>query len=266
RAATAYGTHVAGELGHGLADRGWTVVSGGAYGIDGAAHRGALGAGGVTIAALPSGIDTSYPVGHTALFERIAEAGLLLTEYPPGESPQKHRFLLRNRLIAALGAGVVVVEVGARSGANTTAERAHQLGHPVMAVPGPVTSALSVGTHTLIRDGGALLVCSAAQVVEAVGRMGEGIEDHESAGSGDRPASGRPPALDPALERVLEAVPAGGAATVEEIALAARTTPVAARRALPTLVLRGLVDERAGTYRLSAAMRERAAGRSSAQG
>ncbi len=264
RAATAYGAHVAGELGHGLADREWTVVSGGAYGIDGAAHRGALGAGGVTIAALAGGIDAAYPVGHTALFDRIADSGLLLTEYAPGESPQKHRFLLRNRLIAALCAGVVVVEAGARSGASSTADRAHQLGRVVMAVPGPVTSAMSVGTHTLLRDGCATLVGSAAHVVEAVGRIGEGLDDIGSHGAGTDTSPGGRPSLDPALERVLEAVPAGAAAAVEAIALAARTTSVAVRRALPTLVLRGLVEERAGTYRLSAAARRDSGGRSTA--
>src|SRR5690606_37041383 len=115
RAATDYGVHVATELGFGLADRGWTVVSGGAYGIDAAAHRGALTAGGVTVAVFACGIDNAYPVGHVGLFERIVEEGLLVSEWAPGVTPQRHRFLVRNRVIAAATRGTVVVEAAARS-------------------------------------------------------------------------------------------------------------------------------------------------------
>lgn len=165
RAATAYGKHVAGELGYGIADRGWAVVSGGALGVDGAAHRGALAAGGRTIAVLPGGIDVPYPLAHAALLDRIGDDGLLITEAPPGQMPQRDRFLARNRLVAALSAGLVVVEAGIRSGTSVMAERAHQLGRPLMAVPGPVTSALSAGAHRLVRDSGATLVTSAADVL-----------------------------------------------------------------------------------------------------
>jgi DNA processing protein len=184
RAATGYGGHVAAELAYGLADRGWGVVSGGAYGIDAAAHRGALAAGGGaaadagiadeggTVAVLACGVDTAYPVGHAALFERIAERGLLVSEWPPGASPRRHRFLVRNRVIAALTAGTVVVEAAARSGALATARRAHDLGRVLMAVPGPVTSAMSVGAHQLVRECDARLVTSAAEVVEEVGALG----------------------------------------------------------------------------------------------
>jgi DNA processing protein len=184
RAATGYGGHVAAELAYGLADRGWGVVSGGAYGIDAAAHRGALAAGGGaaadagiaeeggTAAVLACGVDTAYPVGHAALFERIAERGLLVSEWPPGASPRRHRFLVRNRVIAALTAGTVVVEAAARSGALATARRAHDLGRVLMAVPGPVTSAMSVGAHQLVRECDARLVTSAAEVVEEVGALG----------------------------------------------------------------------------------------------
>ncbi len=189
RAATPYGAHVAGELGYGLGDRDWTVISGGAYGIDGAAHRGALTADGVTIGVLACGVDTAYPVGHAKLFERIGEVGLLISEWPPGATPQRHRFLVRNRVIAALGSGTVVVEAASRSGARMTARRSHELGRVVMAVPGPITSAMSVGPHELVRDFGARLVISSAQVIEECGVMGEALESED--GSGVQVQAGR---------------------------------------------------------------------------
>ncbi|WP_051571263.1 DNA-processing protein DprA [Cryptosporangium arvum] len=260
RAATSYGKHVAGEIGYGLAERGWVVVSGGAFGIDGAAHRGALAGGGPTIAVLAGGVDVPYPLAHAGLLDRVAEEGLLISEVPLGESPQRHRFLSRNRLIAALGAGLVVVEAGARSGTSVTAERAHQLDRPLLAVPGPVTSALSVGTHRLIRDFGATLATSAEDVLETIGPIGVGI------GGGQDPAEwdaslpsgaggGRPgrEALPPPLRLVLEAVPAGRVVTVEDVALAARLPPTEVRRALPDLRLRGYVRAVDGGYRLTEA-------------
>ena len=128
RASTAYGEHVAGELGHQLGERGWTVVSGGAFGIDAAAHRGALAADAATVAVLACGVDRPYPAAHGALFHRIAESGLLVSEWPPGAAPHRHRFLVRNRLIAALTRGTVVVEAAARSGAEATAWRGHRSG------------------------------------------------------------------------------------------------------------------------------------------
>ena len=152
RASTAYGEHVAGEFGYQLAERGWTVVSGGAYGIDAAAHRGALAAEGPTIAVLACGVDRPYPAGNGALLHRIAESGLVVSEWPPGAAPHQHRFLVRNRLIAGLTRGTVVVEAAARSGAVATANRARKLGKQVMVVPGPVTSAMSVGCHELLRE------------------------------------------------------------------------------------------------------------------
>lgn len=176
RAATGYGTHVAGELAYGLADRGWAVVSGGAYGIDGAAHRGAMAGDGPTVAVLASGVDVPYPPGHASLFERLTADGLLLSEWPPGTTPQRPRFLVRNRVIAALTAGTVVVEAGVRSGAKQTARRAFELGRALMAVPGPVTVASSVGCHELVRGPlAARLVTSAAEVLEEVGRIGDDL-------------------------------------------------------------------------------------------
>ncbi|HET6213024.1 MAG TPA: DNA-processing protein DprA, partial [Micromonosporaceae bacterium] len=151
RAATSYGEHVATEIGYGLAERGWTVVSGGAFGIDAAAHRGALAAAGLTVAVLACGIDRPYPLGHASLFERISDEGLLISEWPPGAEPHRHRFLVRNRVIAAATRGTVVVEAAARSGAAQTLRRAAQLNRVAMAVPGPVTSAMSVGCHEALR-------------------------------------------------------------------------------------------------------------------
>ncbi|MFG1923682.1 DNA-processing protein DprA [Cryptosporangium sp. NPDC048952] len=264
RAATAYGKHVATEIAYGLAGRGWLVISGGAFGIDGAAHRGALAGGGPTIAVLAGGVDVPYPLAHAGLLDRIAEEGLLISEVPLGESPQRHRFLSRNRLIAALGGGLVVVEAGARSGTSVTAERAHQLDRPLLAVPGPVTSALSVGTHRLIRDFGATLVTSAEDVLEAVGPIGAaewGVEPGWDPAEWDASLPvGAPPSdepdrssLPPSLRTVLEAVAAGRVVTVEDVALAARLPPTEVRRALPDLRMRGFVRAVDGGYRLTEA-------------
>lgn len=157
RAATAYGEFVAADLVAGLAGRDVAVVSGGAYGIDGAAHRSALAADGLTVAVLAGGIDVPYPAGHTSLLRRVAERGLVLSEYPPGVRPARHRFLTRNRLVASLAGATVVVEAGARSGAANTAAWARALGRVVCAVPGPVTSSASVGCHALLREGARLV-------------------------------------------------------------------------------------------------------------
>ncbi|MFD4643981.1 DNA-processing protein DprA [Lentzea sp. NPDC058436] len=175
RAASAYGEQVAGEFAYGLALAGLTVVSGAAYGIDGAAHRGALGARGLTIAVLACGVDNAYPAGHQGLLAKISREGLIVSEYPPGVMPARHRFLTRNRLIAALGGGTVVVEAGRRSGAKNTAAITQAVGRPLMAVPGPVTSASSVGCHELLRDGRAVSVSSVAEIVESVGRFGDDL-------------------------------------------------------------------------------------------
>lgn len=245
RSASAYGIHVAAELGHGLGDRGWTVVSGGAYGIDAAAHRGALGAGGLTVAVLACGIDTAYPVGNTGLLERIATDGLLVSEWPPGASPQRHRFLIRNRLIAAATSGTVVVEAAARSGALATARRARDLSRQLMAVPGPVTSAMSVGAHHLIREDGAQLVTSAAEVAELVGRIGT-----------DLAAVVRGPAvrrdeLDARSARVLDAVPFGPPASPVAIAAESGLPRSEVLGILPVLVLLGYVTAGRDGYRVS---------------
>jgi DNA processing protein len=158
RAASAYGTHVATELAAGIAERGWNAVSGGAFGIDAAAHRGALAADGLTIAVLASGLRYGYPRGHHDLFQAIAGQGVLVSECPPDRAPTRPGFLIRNRIIAALSRGTVVVEAALRSGALNSAKHARELRRPVMAVPGPVTSEQSAGCHELIREWGALCV------------------------------------------------------------------------------------------------------------
>jgi DNA processing protein len=168
RAATAYGTHMATQIAGGLAGQGWTVVSGGAYGIDAAAHTGALAVDGVTVAVLACGPDQVYPRGHQELLSTIARSGVIVSEYPPGQRPSRQRFLARNRLIAAVSAGTVVVEAAVRSGTMVTARHARQLERPVMAVPGPVTSVQSGGCHQLIRDGMATCVTSVGEVIGCV--------------------------------------------------------------------------------------------------
>lgn len=152
RAATGYGEHVAGELADGLTERGWTIVSGGAYGIDGAAHRAALGADGRTIAFLAGGLDRFYPSGNDSMLTRVVEEGLVISEVPCGTSPTRWRFLQRNRLLAAASRGTVVVEAGSRSGSLNTAGHAAEIGRPLGAVPGPITSAASAGCHRLLRE------------------------------------------------------------------------------------------------------------------
>jgi DNA processing protein len=182
RAATAYGEHVAGEIAADLGERGWAIVSGGAYGIDAAAHRGALVTHAITIAVLACGVDYPYPAGHADLFAAIAGHGLVVSEWPPGRHPARLRFLVRNRVIAALTGGTVVVEAGERSGALNTARHAAHLVKPLMAVPGPVTSAQSAGCHRLIRDWGATLVTRAADIIEMLSPLG----------TTDAPAPGQP--------------------------------------------------------------------------
>ncbi|MGY1649924.1 DNA-processing protein DprA [Geodermatophilus sp. SYSU D01119] len=248
RASTSYGEHVAAELGAQLGERGWTVVSGGAYGIDVAAHRGALAAGAPTVAVLACGVDRAYPAAHSAVFTRIVDGGgLLVSEWPPGAAPHRHRFLVRNRLIAGLTRGTVVVEAAARSGAQATARRAQALGKRVLVVPGPVTSALSVGCHELLRDAeaGARLVSSAAQVIEEVGDLGSDLADPP-----DRPASPRD-GLSDLARRVLDACPVRVGVSAERLAAVAGCGPLEAMRVLPGLEISGLVQWTGTGWRLA---------------
>jgi DNA processing protein len=245
RAASDYGAYVATDLAHGLAERGWTVVSGGALGIDGAAHRAALAAGGCTVAVLACGVDRPYPVSHTGLFEQIGEQGLVVSEWPPDSPAFRQRFLIRNRVIAAASAGTVMVEAAIRSGARQTLGRARLLGRPALVVPGPVTSAMSVGCHEELRREGSRAVASVEHVIEEVGRIGADL-----APPPQRPA--RPhDHLDPLAKQVLDAVPARGYRSSEQIAAAAGVSGRDARRTLPLLAAGGHVVTADGGYRLA---------------
>lgn len=243
RAATGYGIHVAAEFAAGIAGRGFAVVSGAAVGIDGAAHRGALAAEGPTVAVLACGVDRSYPAAHEVLLRRVADCGLVVSEYPPGSVPGRHRFLVRNRLIAGLAAGTVVVEAGLRSGAQRTANDAASLGRILMAVPGAVTSMLSAGCHRLIRDG-ALLVTRPEEVLEAVGRIGSHLAEEPVAGN-DRLTDG----LGPVGALVHDALPARAARETRWLAMEAGVPIGAVRTALVDLERRGLVEQREGRWR-----------------
>lgn len=175
RASSGYGDEVAARIALPLAERGFTIVSGAAYGIDAAAHRAALAAeDGQTVAVLAGGVDVPYPRANAGLLARIAECGAIVSETPPGGAPARMRFLSRNRIIAAVSSGTVVVEAGLRSGARNTVGHARELGRHVMAVPGPVGSSLSAGCHEEIRAG-ATLVTDADEVAELVGRIGEDL-------------------------------------------------------------------------------------------
>ena len=172
RAATATGRLTASELAAGMARRGFTVFSGAAFGIDAAAHEGALAAEAPTVAVLACGVDRAYPAAHDRLLAAIADGGVVVSEAPLGYAALRHRFLLRNRLIAAMTRGTVVVEAGIRSGSKNTAATADRLGRVVGAVPGPVTSMVSAGCHQLIRSGMAVLVTGADEVADLVGEFG----------------------------------------------------------------------------------------------
>ncbi|MGW9436467.1 DNA-processing protein DprA [Streptomyces sp. NPDC055607] len=217
RACTPYGAHIATDLATGLAGKGWVVVSGAAYGIDAAAHRGALAADGATVAVLACGVDVPYPRGHDRLIRRITEQGLVAGELPPGSHPTPSRFILRNRVIAALTRGTVVVEAQHRSGSLSTARAAARLGRHTMGVPGPATSALSAGVHELLR-GDATLVTDAEEIVELVGDMGQLAPARRG------PVLPRD-LLAPATAHVLEAVPARGPTPTTVIARRAGTHP-----------------------------------------
>lgn len=234
RACTTYGAECASDLGADLADAGWTVVSGAAYGIDGCAHRGALAMGRPTIAVLACGADVDYPRSHASLLQHITGEGLVVSEQAPGQIPMKRRFLSRNRIIAGLSLGTVVVEAAARSGSLNTLHRADQLGRVTMALPGPVTSKASGGAHAAVREGMAVLVTSGKDVLEELGGLGadeaaEQVADTE---------------LDrlPAAARVtLDGLDWRGSRTLAEVAANVRLSVREVRSALAILERRELV-------------------------
>jgi len=236
RASTAYGAHVCTEMAAALAERGFTVVSGGAYGIDACAHRGALAASGLTIAVLASGLSYGYPKGHHELFAAIAARGAVVSECPPDRAPTRPGFLVRNRLIAALSRGTVVVEAALRSGALSTAKHARELCRPLMAVPGPVTSEQSAGCHELIREWGAVCVTGAAQVLEHVCPLGEEPQQQRLGPAVPRDA------LDEVTTAVLAAVPLRGGRGPATIAALAGADLDTALRCLGLLAAAGHIE------------------------
>ncbi|MBD8045277.1 DNA-protecting protein DprA [Arthrobacter sp. Sa2BUA2] len=255
RDATAYGLSVTGDLAAGLVQRGRTVISGGAYGIDAQAHRSALAVSGrepepgepaqiPTLAVLAGGIDRFYPAGNEDLLRAVVDRGLILSEVPPGSAPTRWRFLQRNRLIAALSAATIVVEARWRSGALNTAHHAAGLGRGVGAVPGPVYSANSAGCHRLLRDGSAVCVTDAAEVVELSDPLG--LPSAEPAGPGAGPIENRPDkradhdglAVEDIL--LLDALPLRTGSPVEKLAMVAGLGLPAVRAGLARLELEGL--------------------------
>ena len=262
RASSAYGQRVAGEMAHELAYRGLTVISGAAFGIDTAAHRAALHAGRDihqlaapagsvpysvrpdTVAVLACGIDRAYPEANRALLDAIADQGAVVSEYPPGTTPARHRFLVRNRLIAAFGAGTVVVEAGRRSGTLSTAAAAEQLGRLVMAVPGPVTSALSVGCHLLLSDRFAQLVTGADDVLAALGRSATAVSTAAASEPGTDPLHPTD-GLDLDSARVYDAFPTVETCSVDDLVVESGLPGGQVMGSLAVLELHGL-DTRAG--------------------
>jgi DNA processing protein len=244
RAATPYGTHVAAEFGAGLGERQWTVISGGAYGVDGAAHRGALAGETPTVAVLACGTDVAYPSAHHQLFAAVRSQGLLVSECPMGAHPTRPRFLVRNRIIAALSRGTVVIEAAVRSGALNTAGHAIALNRHLAAVPGPVTSENSAGCHRLIRQGAAACVTTPEEMIELVGAMGADLvpEPHGPVLPRDQ--------LDPETRRVLEAMPARAGAGPATIAADAGVDLETVLSCLGGLAAAGYVERGSRGWRL----------------
>jgi DNA processing protein len=228
RRASSYGRDTAYALALPLASAGLAVVSGMASGVDVAAHRGALDAGGPTIAVLGTGVDVVYPVGERATYERIARIGAIVSEMPPGSRPFRWTFPARNRIMAALGAMTVVVEAAERSGSLITAEMAQDLAREVGAVPGRVDGRLAAGPNALLADGAAV-VRNAQDVLDAVLGPGHGLAG---------PAEPTP--LDAELDRVLQAVECG-AGTPDQVAAATSLSAGDAAAALARLELLGRV-------------------------
>jgi DNA processing protein len=256
RAATGYGAHVAGVIAADLSERGWMIASGGAYGIDAAVHRGVVVTGGSTTAVLACGVDHPYPAGHAELFVAIAADGLVVSEWPPGSRPTRLRFLIRNRVIAALTQGTVVVEAGERSGALNTARHAADLNRPLMAVPGPVTSAQSAGCHRIIRDWGGTLVTNADDVLAMLGPIGESEAPMlwSDPGRSDVPRGRDDLDLDSA--RVLDAFPVRAAIGPSTIAVKAGVELGTVMRCIGVLAGCGFIERCDRGWRLSRKARQ----------
>lgn len=237
RASTGYGAHVTAEIVDGVCGAGVTVVSGAAYGIDAVAHRTALAGDHPTIAVLAGGADRAYPAAHRSLLERVTRSGTVCSEMPPGAAPTRWRFLMRNRIIAALARATLVTEAGQRSGSLNTAGHTAELGRALGAVPGPITSAASVGCHRLLREYGASLVTSAADALELLGIDASLFSAHPS-DSEQVDHDSRPPATH---QRLLDALPLRGGRTLEAAARHAGLGLDESRGVMAELELLGLV-------------------------
>lgn len=253
RACTAYGEEVARMWAADLASDAWTVLSGAAYGIDAAAHRGALTAGGSTVAVLAGGVDVPYPRAHTTLLARIVEEGAVVSESPLGESVRRQRFLSRNRVIAALGRATLVVEAADRSGTTATARAASAMNRPVLAVPGPIFSASSAGCHRMIREGLAILVADVPDLLDMLdlthGGRGEAPPSHRA-----REAMTRSRDSLGARERtVLDALPARGVLGLDALVRAAGLSHTDVLAGIGILTADGWAVEDAGGWRLARA-------------
>ncbi len=250
RSATAYGEMVATEMAAGLGERRFTIISGAAFGIDAAAHRGALATGATTIAVLAGGVERPYPSSHAALIARIVEVGAVISEVAPGSAPTKTRFLQRNRMIATMSRGTVVVEAGLRSGSLNTARTAAEHGRVVVAVPGPVTSMMSAGCHEEIRSGMALLVTDAAEAAEAIGDYGS---DLAPARRGPTMAGDE---LDEPAARLLSALPVRKGVSVTRLAVSSGLSVPEVRSLLGRLDLSALAERHDEGWRQGPAVRK----------
>jgi DNA processing protein len=244
RAATAYGSYISAEFAASVAARGWAVVSGGAFGVDAAAHRGALSADGVTVAVLACGVDVPYPSAHAGLLDAIAAQGVLVSEWPPGRHVSRLRFLVRNRVIAALATGTLVVEASQRSGAVNTARHARDLHRRLMAVPGPVTSDLSAGCHHIVREWQGVLVTSAAEVTENLSPVGVAVPAQPGVTLLPRDELGHDQAT------VLDAMPRRGGSGTVRVAQRAGLDPATVVRCLGELSAAGFIERCDDGWRL----------------
>lgn len=236
RSSTSYGETAASDIAGQLGLEQVPVISGAAYGIDYAAHRGAVSVNGPTAAVLACGADRVYPAAHRRMIEYLGREHAVISEAPPGHAPQRIRFLARNRIIAALARGTVVVEAAYRSGAISTVNWAARMNRVVMGVPGPITMATSAGVNQLIRNHVATLVTSGADVLELVGRSGQHLTEEPRGPDNPRDL------LTFRERHVLDAVPVAKSAGIESIALVAGLDVVAVRRALERLAQKGFVE------------------------
>lgn len=259
RCATHYGTDMAQEIAYELGERGIWVISGGAYGIDAAAHQGALASRGKTISVQAGGLGELYPAMNARLFSQIQQTGAIVSEAPPSQRPAKHLFLTRNRIISALSQVVVVVEAGERSGAMSTANHGAEQGRQVAAVPGPVTSAASAGCHRLIREGAAL-VTNAAEIMELMFPLHAQEQNvfggEATAASPQRNSAGQIPA--PSLfaglssdgVKVVDSLSKTAWKSLEQVARGAGLGTRTVQSELGLMELDGKVETRDGRYRL----------------